>query len=254
MGRMDEDGFLSITGRIKEMLIIGGENVFPREIEEVLDRHPSIKSSAIIGQADPSRGEVPLAFVELVEDAEFDPTALRSHCRETLAQYKVPREIRRCRTASNPTGTSSVQLTPETPGMRQPSIARLSRGPSRRPGSGSGRRAQHRASGTRRCPSRRPDRPRRDRRHSHRDGPQSWNNRRSLAIDTTVAIEVAQATARGREAADLQIADAGFPDPGDPHEHGLAAGRSLNWIRRCPPSRWRVVVTAETLQFPQSPR
>ena len=94
MGRMDEDGFLSITGRIKEMLIIGGENVFPREIEEVLDRHPSVKVSAVIGQPDASRGEVPLAFVEMVDDATFDATALRSHCRETLAQYKVPREIR----------------------------------------------------------------------------------------------------------------------------------------------------------------
>ena len=69
---MDADGFLSITGRIKEMLIIGGENVFPREIEEVLDRHPSVKSSAVIGAPDESRGEVALAFVELVDDAVFD--------------------------------------------------------------------------------------------------------------------------------------------------------------------------------------
>ena len=105
MGRMDKDGFLSITGRIKEMLIIGGENVFPREIEEVLDRHPSVKASAVIGQPDESRGEVPLAFVEMVEGEEFDATALRSHCRETLAQYKVPREIRRIdEMPRNPTG------------------------------------------------------------------------------------------------------------------------------------------------------
>jgi long-chain acyl-CoA synthetase len=94
MGRMDADGHLYITGRIKEMLIIGGENVFPREIEEVLNAHPSVQASAVIGMQDPSRGEVPLAFVELVEDAEFDETALRSHCREGLAQYKVPRDIR----------------------------------------------------------------------------------------------------------------------------------------------------------------
>jgi acyl-CoA synthetase (AMP-forming)/AMP-acid ligase II len=118
MGRVDEDGFLSITGRIKEMLIIGGENVFPREIEEVLDRHPAIKSSAVIGQPDPSRGEVPLAFVELVEDEAFDPTSIRSHCRETLAQFKVPKEIRRLEALPrNPTGKIMRRaLTVETPG------------------------------------------------------------------------------------------------------------------------------------------
>ena len=118
MGRLDADGFLSITGRIKEMLIIGGENVFPREIEEVLDRHPAVKSSAVIGVPDPSRGEVPLAFVELVDGAEFDETALRSHCRETLAQYKVPREIRRLNELPrNPTGKIMRRaLTPDTPG------------------------------------------------------------------------------------------------------------------------------------------
>src|SRR5690606_39174132 len=82
------------TGRYKEMLIIGGENVFPREIEEVLNAHPSVNASAVIGMEDPSRGEVALAFVELAEDAEFDEGALRSHCRERLSQYKVPREIR----------------------------------------------------------------------------------------------------------------------------------------------------------------
>jgi long-chain acyl-CoA synthetase len=105
MGRIDADGHLYITGRIKEMLIIGGENVFPREIEEVLNAHPSVHDSAVIGMTDPSRGEVPLAFVELAEDADFDETALRAHCRELLAQYKVPREIRLLeKLPRNPTG------------------------------------------------------------------------------------------------------------------------------------------------------
>ena len=94
MARIDADGFLSITGRIKEMLIIGGENVFPREIEEVLNRHESVKDSAVIGAPDPSRGETALAFVELNDDATFDATALRGFCREGMAQFKVPREIR----------------------------------------------------------------------------------------------------------------------------------------------------------------
>ena len=58
--RSDRDGHLFITGRIKEMLIISGENVFPREIEEVLNRHATVKDSAVIGMSDPSRGEVPI--------------------------------------------------------------------------------------------------------------------------------------------------------------------------------------------------
>jgi len=92
-GRIDQDGHLFITGRIKEMMIIAGENVFPREIEEVLDRHASVKASAVIGVLDESRGELPVAFVELKDGATFDAIALRSWCREHLAQFKVPREI-----------------------------------------------------------------------------------------------------------------------------------------------------------------
>ena len=116
MGKIDEKGFLSITGRIKEMLIIGGENVFPREIEEILNRHESVKDSAVIGAPDPSRGEVALAFVELNDDATFDERALRSHCRETLAQFKVPREIRML-SALPRNATGKIvrrQLSPET--------------------------------------------------------------------------------------------------------------------------------------------
>jgi long-chain acyl-CoA synthetase len=95
MGRLDEDGHLYITGRIKEMLIIGGENVFPREIEEVIDRHESVAASGVIGRPDPLRGEVPVAFVELKEGATFNEAALRQWCRQYLAGYKVPEEIRR---------------------------------------------------------------------------------------------------------------------------------------------------------------
>jgi len=105
MGQFDEDGHLRITGRIKEMLIIGGDNVFPREIEEVLDAHPTIRAAAVIGAPDDSRGEVALAFVELEDGAEFDEKALRAHCREQLAQFKVPREIRvLAELPRNPTG------------------------------------------------------------------------------------------------------------------------------------------------------
>ncbi len=105
IGKLDEDGFLYLTGRKKEMLIIAGENVFPREIEEVLNRHDTVAASAVIGKTDGMRGEVPIAFVELVEDAAFDDTALRAHCRDNLAQFKVPREIRHLdELPRNPTG------------------------------------------------------------------------------------------------------------------------------------------------------
>jgi long-chain acyl-CoA synthetase len=119
MGRVDDDGFLAITGRIKEMLIIAGENVFPREIEEVLNGHPSVKDSAVIGQSDPSRGEVALAFVELVDGASFDATDLRSFCRDRLAQFKVPREVRCLKDLPrNPTGKIvRRQLSPDTPSI-----------------------------------------------------------------------------------------------------------------------------------------
>jgi long-chain acyl-CoA synthetase len=105
MARLDRDGHLFITGRIKEMLIVGGENVFPREIEEVINRHPSVAASGVVGLRDDIRGEVPVAFVELIEDAEFDEQSIRALCRANLAGYKVPREIRRLDALPrNPTG------------------------------------------------------------------------------------------------------------------------------------------------------
>jgi long-chain acyl-CoA synthetase len=93
IGRIDDDGYLFITGRKKEAMKIGGLLVFPRGIEEVLNRHPTIKDSAVIGRSDPMRGEVPVAFVELREGERFDEMSIRAFCRQSLAQYKVPREI-----------------------------------------------------------------------------------------------------------------------------------------------------------------
>ena len=93
VARIDEDGFLFITGRMKEMIIISGENVSPREIEEVLNKHKCVKASAVIGKHDDMRGEVPIAYVEAEEGIEFDDADVRKWCRENLAQFKVPREI-----------------------------------------------------------------------------------------------------------------------------------------------------------------
>ena len=94
MGRVDPDGFIHITGRAKEMMIVGGENVFPIEIEAVLCEHPAVTEAAVVGMPDDVRGELPLAYVLLHEGAEVDEKELRTHCRQHLAGYKVPREIR----------------------------------------------------------------------------------------------------------------------------------------------------------------
>ncbi|MBL0926999.1 MAG: AMP-binding protein [Phycisphaerales bacterium] len=105
IGRFDDAGHLFITGRLKEMMIVGGENVFPREIEEVLNAHPAVGASAVVGVTDPLRGELPVAFVEMKDGEAFDETSLRTWCRERLAGYKVPRDIRHIeRLPRNPTG------------------------------------------------------------------------------------------------------------------------------------------------------
>jgi long-chain acyl-CoA synthetase len=93
IGKLDADGHLYITGRLKEMIIVGGENVFPREIEECLNRHETVSAVGVTGVQDPMRGERPVAFVELEEGATFDETALKTWCREHLAGYKAPSEI-----------------------------------------------------------------------------------------------------------------------------------------------------------------
>ncbi len=105
IGRVDTDGHLYITGRLKEMLIIGGENVFPREIEEVLNDHAAVSASAVVGKKDPVRGEVPVAFVELVEDSTVNPRDLIVWCTQSLAGYKVPKDIQiMTELPRNPTG------------------------------------------------------------------------------------------------------------------------------------------------------
>lgn len=93
-GHVDEDGFVFITGRLKEMMIVGGENVYPREIEAVLEQHPAVAEAAVIGAPDASRGEVPVAFVTCKEGAEVTEVELRAFVRERLAGYKTPRSIR----------------------------------------------------------------------------------------------------------------------------------------------------------------
>lgn len=93
VGHVDADGFVHITGRAKEMMIVGGENVFPHEIERVLLAHPAVAEAAVVGVRDEIRGELPVAFVTLRPEASVTDNELRAFCRERLAGYKVPRRV-----------------------------------------------------------------------------------------------------------------------------------------------------------------
>jgi long-chain acyl-CoA synthetase len=93
MGHIDAEGFVTISGRKKEMIIIAGENVFPAEIERVLEMHPSVAQAAVIGIRDATRGEIPVAYVLPHEGATISDIELRQFCRDYLATYKIPREI-----------------------------------------------------------------------------------------------------------------------------------------------------------------
>ncbi len=89
----DADGCFRIMGRRKEMIISGGENVYPGEIESVLHGHPAIAEAAVVGVPDPKWGEVPWAAVVLRPGHKVDAEALRAYCRERLAGYKVPKRF-----------------------------------------------------------------------------------------------------------------------------------------------------------------
>jgi len=91
LGTIDHDGFVSITGRKKDLIISAGENIYPREIEEILAQHPKVKEVAVIGVKDEIRGEVPKAFVIVRDGMNVDEKELRSFCRSNLANYKVPK-------------------------------------------------------------------------------------------------------------------------------------------------------------------
>jgi long-chain acyl-CoA synthetase len=94
LGRVDSDGFIFITGRKKELIIIAGEKASPREIEEVLTQHPSVAEAAVVGKKDAMRGEAVVAFIIPREGMEVKADVLRDFCREKgLAQWKIPREI-----------------------------------------------------------------------------------------------------------------------------------------------------------------
>jgi len=92
LGTMDEDGFFTIMDRMKDVIIAGGFNVYPREVEEVLFEHPAIKEAAVLGVPDEYRGETVKAYIVLKDGWQASPMQLDRWCRDRLAAYKVPKE------------------------------------------------------------------------------------------------------------------------------------------------------------------
>ena len=93
VGRFDEDGYLVLVDRIKDMIIRGGENIYPKEIENVLYAHPDVVEAAVVGAADPVYGEIPVAFVALRAGSTATGDDLRTHCARSLARMKIPTRI-----------------------------------------------------------------------------------------------------------------------------------------------------------------
>lgn len=91
LGRMDEDGFFYILDRRKDLIIAGGYNIYPREVEEVLFEHPDVAEAIVAGVFDPYRGETVKAYVVLRSGAAPDEASLKQWCKEKLAAYKVPK-------------------------------------------------------------------------------------------------------------------------------------------------------------------
>ncbi len=93
IGYQDREGYLFITDRKKDMLLVNGINVYPREIEEVLYQLPGIREAAVIGRPDPRKGEQPVAFVSAGNGHSLDERAIQQFVRKRLADYKVPRRV-----------------------------------------------------------------------------------------------------------------------------------------------------------------
>lgn len=93
LGRCDEDGFVTVVGRRKELIISGGENIYPVEVEQLLESHPDVAEAAVVGLPDARWGESPHAAVVARVGADLSPAALADWCREKIAKYKVPKSF-----------------------------------------------------------------------------------------------------------------------------------------------------------------
>ncbi len=93
VGHLDEDGYLFIVDRMKDIIIRGGFNVYPRDVEEALIRHPAVAVCAVVGRPDVKQGEEVVAFVQLNEGASATPEELVAYARANLSAVKYPREV-----------------------------------------------------------------------------------------------------------------------------------------------------------------
>jgi acyl-CoA synthetase (AMP-forming)/AMP-acid ligase II len=93
VGRFDEDGYLVLVDRVKDMIIRGGENIYPKEIEDALYTHPAVFEAAVVGRPHELFGEEPVAFVAVRPGDAIEPERLIEHCKRSLAKFKVPREV-----------------------------------------------------------------------------------------------------------------------------------------------------------------
>jgi long-chain acyl-CoA synthetase len=93
VGRFDDDGYLTLVDRVKDLIIRGGENIYPKEIEDILHAHGAVLEAAVVAQPDPVFGEQPVAFVTLRQGHAAEPEDLIEHCRLSLTRYKVPRAV-----------------------------------------------------------------------------------------------------------------------------------------------------------------
>jgi long-chain acyl-CoA synthetase len=104
IGLLDHDGYLKLVDRAKDMIIRGGENIYPKEIESVIYTHPSVLEAAVVGRPDAVYGEVPVAFVSARRDAAVTPDELLAHMRGSLAKYKLPEVVLVDEVPKNPVG------------------------------------------------------------------------------------------------------------------------------------------------------
>ncbi|CAG2119658.1 unnamed protein product, partial [Medioppia subpectinata] len=93
MGFLDDSGYLYINGRIKDMIIRGGENIYPKEVEDFLMTHPSIAAAHVVGIPDTRLGERLAAYIKLKADDVLDTEAVKEYCKGKISHFKIPESI-----------------------------------------------------------------------------------------------------------------------------------------------------------------
>ena len=93
MARVDEEGYITILDRVSDMIIVGGFNVFPQEVEGVIKELPGVREAVVIGMENPVSGEVPMAYIILEEGATLEAGEVVAYCKEKMAHFKVPRKV-----------------------------------------------------------------------------------------------------------------------------------------------------------------